>query len=162
MTARKYEFYARVSITINYECAQRTSEILFLPQEHEIPVLKPTCNVYFRYYIVVHSIIVTMKVDNKNTSQISACQYRVSLQIVVKTPHSRQHSRCNQPEQNKFELGLQRLSVTRALQRFFPISKTFWWTSIKCIHDNNGEQSFRNHSFNVNSQEYPSCSFIFT
>ena len=36
---------------------------------------------------------------------------------------------------------------------FFPISKTtFWWTSIKCIHDNNGERSFRNHSFNVNSQ----------
>ena len=29
---------------------------------------------------------------------------------------------------------LQRLSVTRAMQRFFPISKTtFWWTSIKCI-----------------------------
>ena len=48
---------------------------------------------------------------------------------------------------------LQRLSVTRALQRFFPISKTaFWWTSIKCIHDNNGERSYRNHYFNVNSQ----------
>ena len=32
---------------------------------------------------------------------------------------------------------LQRLPVTRALQRLFPISKTkFWWTSIKCIHDN--------------------------
>ena len=40
---------------------------------------------------------------------------------------------------------LQRLSVTNALQRFFPISKTtFWWTSIKCIHDNNGgSQSIR-------------------
>ena len=48
---------------------------------------------------------------------------------------------------------LQRLSVTCALQRFFPISKTaFWWTSIKCIHDNNGERSFQNHYFNVNSQ----------
>ena len=36
---------------------------------------------------------------------------------------------------------------------FFPISKTtFWWTSIKCIHDNNGERSYRNHYFNVNSQ----------
>ena len=44
-------------------------------------------------------------------------------------------------------------SVTRALQRFLPISKTtFWWTSIKCIHDNNGERNFRNHYFNVNSQ----------
>ena len=32
---------------------------------------------------------------------------------------------------------LQRLPVTRAPQRFFPISKTkFWWTSIKCFHDN--------------------------
>ena len=31
----------------------------------------------------------------------------------------------------------QRLPVTRAPQRFFPISKTkFWWTSIKCFHDN--------------------------
>ena len=40
---------------------------------------------------------------------------------------------------------LQRLSVTRALQRFFAIPKTtFWWTSIKCIHDNNGERSYRN------------------
>ena len=48
---------------------------------------------------------------------------------------------------------LQRLSVTRALQRFFSISKTtFWWTLIKCIHDNNGERSYRNHYFNVNSQ----------
>ena len=28
----------------------------------------------------------------------------------------------------------------------------FWWTSIKCIHDNNGERSYRNHYFNVNSQ----------
>ena len=36
---------------------------------------------------------------------------------------------------------------------FFPISKTtFWWRSIKCIHDNNGERSYRNHYFNVNSQ----------
>ena len=36
---------------------------------------------------------------------------------------------------------------------FFPISKTtFWWTSIKCIHDNNGERSHRNGYFNVNSQ----------
>ena len=50
--------------------------------------------------------------------------------------------------------SLQRLSVTRALQRFIAISKTaFWWTSIKCIHDNNGERSFWNHYFlNVNSQ----------
>ena len=30
---------------------------------------------------------------------------------------------------------LQRLPVTRALQQFFPISKTkFWWTSVKCFH----------------------------
>ena len=58
---------------------------------------------------------------------------------------------------------LQWLSVTRALQRFFSISKTaFWWTSIKCIHDNNGERSYWNHYFNVNMSEYPSCSFIFT
>ena len=36
---------------------------------------------------------------------------------------------------------------------FFAISKTtFWWMSIKCIHDNNGERSFWNHYFNVNSQ----------
>ena len=49
--------------------------------------------------------------------------------------------------------SLQLLSVTRALQRCFRISKTaFWWTSIKCIHDNNGERSFKNHYFNVNSQ----------
>ena len=42
--------------------------------------------------------------------------------------------------------SLQRLSVTHALQQFFPISKTaFWWTSIKCIHDNNGERRFQNH-----------------
>ena len=42
---------------------------------------------------------------------------------------------------------------SRALERFFPISKsTFWWTSIKCIHDNNGERSYRNYYFNVNSQ----------
>ena len=35
------------------------------------------------------------------------------------------------------KLGLQRLPVTRAPQRFFPIWKTkFWWTSIKCFHDN--------------------------
>ena len=48
---------------------------------------------------------------------------------------------------------LQRLSVTRALQQLFHISKLrFWWTSIKCIHDKNGERSFRNHYFNVNSQ----------
>ena len=48
---------------------------------------------------------------------------------------------------------LQRLSVTRALPRFFPISKTtFWWTSIKCIHGNNGERSFQNHYFSVNSR----------
>ena len=34
---------------------------------------------------------------------------------------------------------------------FFSISKTtFWWTSIKCLHDNNG----------VKFSEYPSCSFI--
>ena len=45
------------------------------------------------------------------------------------------------------------LASSRALQRFFPISKTtFWWTSIKCIHDNNGERSQRNWYFNVNSQ----------
>ena len=32
---------------------------------------------------------------------------------------------------------LQRLPVTRAPQRFFSIWKTkFWWTSIKCFHDN--------------------------
>ena len=43
---------------------------------------------------------------------------------------------------------------------FFPISKTtFWWTSIKCIHDNNGERSLQNHYFSVISR---SCSFIFT
>ena len=29
---------------------------------------------------------------------------------------------------------------------------TFWWTSIKCIHDNNSEQSHGNRYFNVNSQ----------
>ena len=59
---------------------------------------------------------------------------------------------------------LQRLSVARALQQFFPSSKTsFWWTSIKCIHDNNGERRFRNHSvFQCQFSEYPSCSFIFT
>ena len=39
---------------------------------------------------------------------------------------------------------------------FFHISKTtFWWTSIKCIHDNNGERSFQ-----CQFSEYPSCSFI--
>ena len=32
---------------------------------------------------------------------------------------------------------LQWLPVTRAPQRFFPIRKTkFWWTLIKCFHDN--------------------------
>ena len=36
---------------------------------------------------------------------------------------------------------------------FFPISKTaFWWTAIKCIHDNNSGRSFQNHYFSVNSQ----------
>ena len=46
---------------------------------------------------------------------------------------------------------LQWLSFTRALQR--SMSKTgFWWTSIKCIHDNNGVRIFRNHYFNFNSQ----------
>ena len=32
--ARRYEFYVRVARTISHECAQRTSEILFLPREH--------------------------------------------------------------------------------------------------------------------------------
>ena len=32
---------------------------------------------------------------------------------------------------------LQRLPFTRAPQRFFPIWTTkFWWTSVKCFHDN--------------------------
>ena len=35
---------------------------------------------------------------------------------------------------------------------FFLFQNTFWWTSIKCIHDNNGERSYQNHYFNVNSQ----------
>ena len=53
----------------------------------------------------------------------------------------------------KSKWKLQRLSVTRALQRFFLISKIMcWWTSIKCIHDNNAERSYRNHYFNINSQ----------
>ena len=35
--------------------------------------------------------------------------------------------------------SLQRLPFTRPPQRFFPIWKTkFWWTSIKCFHDNSG------------------------
>ena len=55
------------------------------------------------------------------------------------------------------------ISHTRPPKIFFSISKTtFWWTSIKCIHDNNGERSYWNHYFNVNMSEYPSCSFIFT
>jgi hypothetical protein len=33
--------------------------------------------------------------------------------------------------------ALQRLPITRALQRFFsPLKMSFWWTSIKCFHDN--------------------------
>ena len=44
------------------------------------------------------------------------------------------------------------ISPTRP-STIFSISKTtFWWTSIKCIRDNNG----------VKFSEYPSCSFIFT
>ena len=44
------------------------------------------------------------------------------------TTHSKPNIAC---------LFLQRLPATRALHRFFPISNTkFWWTSIKCIHDN--------------------------
>ena len=48
---------------------------------------------------------------------------------------------------------LQRLSVSRALQRLFPISKTtFWWTSIKCIHDETASGVCRTiHYFSVNS-----------
>ena len=43
------------------------------------------------------------------------------------------------------------ISYTRP-SKIFPISKTaFWWTSIKCIHDNNGERNFQNHYFIVNS-----------
>ena len=47
---------------------------------------------------------------------------------------------------------LQRLSVTRALQRVFTISKTtFWWTSVKCFHD-----SSRVHFVSVS----PPCSIV--
>ena len=59
--ARRYEFYVRVARTISHELAKRTSEILFLPREHKIHILEPTCNVlfiiwrlniieYFRFY----------------------------------------------------------------------------------------------------------------
>ena len=45
--ARRYEFYVRVAETISHECAQRTSEISFLPREHKIHIFEPTCNVLF-------------------------------------------------------------------------------------------------------------------
>ena len=45
--ARRYKFYVRVARTISHECAQRTSEILFLPREHKIHIFEPTCNVLF-------------------------------------------------------------------------------------------------------------------
>ena len=47
MVARRYECYVRVARTISYERAQRTSEILFLPLEHKIPIFELTCNVLF-------------------------------------------------------------------------------------------------------------------
>ena len=40
-------FYIRVARTISQEWVQRTSEILFLPQEHKIHILELTCNVLF-------------------------------------------------------------------------------------------------------------------
>ena len=45
--ARRYEFYVRVARTISHEGTKRTSEILFLPREHEIHIFEPTCNVLF-------------------------------------------------------------------------------------------------------------------
>ena len=45
--ARRYEFYVRMARTISHEWAKRTSEILFLPREHKIHILEPTCNVLF-------------------------------------------------------------------------------------------------------------------
>ena len=47
----------------------------------------------------------------------------------------------------------QRLSLTHS-PIVFPISKTNFnfETSMKCIHDNNGERSFRKHYFIVSSQ----------
>ena len=45
--ARRYEFYVRVAETISHQWAQRTSEMSFLPREHEIHIFEPTCNVLF-------------------------------------------------------------------------------------------------------------------
>ena len=45
--ARRYEFYVLVARTIFREWAQRTSVILFLPQEHKIDIFKLTCYVLF-------------------------------------------------------------------------------------------------------------------
>ena len=45
--AWRYEFYFRVAKTIFYERAQLVSKILFLPQENQIHIFKPLCNVLF-------------------------------------------------------------------------------------------------------------------
>ena len=42
---RRYEFYVRVAWTISHKWAQRTSEILFLPREHEVHIFELMCNV---------------------------------------------------------------------------------------------------------------------
>ena len=44
---RRFEFYVRVAKTISHSFASLTREILFLPFEHKIHILEPTCNVLF-------------------------------------------------------------------------------------------------------------------
>ena len=44
--ARRYEFYVRVAKTVSHRWAQRTSDILLLPREHNIHIVGPTRNVF--------------------------------------------------------------------------------------------------------------------
>ena len=67
---------------------------------------------------------------------------RVGVEMLLVTPYYRnRYDRCSLSSNTGLifyhYLPLQRFPVTCAPQRFFPISKTkFWWTSIKCFHDN--------------------------
>ena len=47
---RRFELYVRVARAISHECAQRTSEILFLPWEHKIHIFELTCIMFFLLY----------------------------------------------------------------------------------------------------------------
>ena len=94
--------------------------------------------IFLRQYLKYN--INELNYNNNNYLQQCYCKYlkcHSNISAILKSNLLYRRATVAKHSNLKNNSALQRLPVTRPSTIFFPISKTkFWWTSIKCIHDN--------------------------